>query len=226
MTSALVADDVLGQIAIRQWELFSRVKKGTLNPRLVLRSLQALIENRDGVFSIERSAWEVSSKVYEISVSETENYVSEVKKLGFFWDHSTQDTFILKGSPKKKAKKVRIRLAQVESQTRVGVVRAFGENDGFDFATSWDLLAFMWQSHISNIVTPHTTFVAIGDFAEVSYRGIPDKKYIACISAKAGSCAGKYGWIFSECMYADNPVEMDRSRQIAVQSFILLKEKE
>lgn len=44
-----VADDQLGQVALKQWELFRRVKEGTLDPVWVAAELQRIIEVRVGL---------------------------------------------------------------------------------------------------------------------------------------------------------------------------------
>lgn len=221
MTRALVADDVLGRIATKQWELERRVREGTLDAQTVLTSLQKLIENEVEAFSIERSAWKVSSKGYDITVSEAEDYPTEVRRRGLSWDSgSTQHTFTLKGLPKKKKSSARIRLAQVERETSLGVIRLFGENDGFDFATSWDLLAFIEQAPINRIIHSNTFFDAIGDFGELFF---PDnqKRYSTCIGVRAGH--GR--WIFDHSHFGETPAKMDCDCRIQPHMFILLKER-
>lgn len=44
-TNYLVTDEQLGRLARKEWELFRRVKEGTLHPEMVLDGLQDLIEN-------------------------------------------------------------------------------------------------------------------------------------------------------------------------------------
>jgi hypothetical protein len=46
MTTHVVADDVLGRIARKQWELTRRVLEGTLDAQEVSRALQSIIEGR------------------------------------------------------------------------------------------------------------------------------------------------------------------------------------
>lgn len=50
-----VTDEVLGKIAKRQWEIFRRVKEGTLDPESVLELLQCIIEEREAIFILERT---------------------------------------------------------------------------------------------------------------------------------------------------------------------------
>lgn len=46
MTEISVTDEMLGGIARKQWDLFRRIKEGTLDPMRVSDALQAIIEGR------------------------------------------------------------------------------------------------------------------------------------------------------------------------------------
>lgn len=44
--NTIVTDDMLGRLAIKQAELFRRVKEGTLNPLTTINAIQEIIENK------------------------------------------------------------------------------------------------------------------------------------------------------------------------------------
>lgn len=69
MTAQAVADDLLGKIALRQWELFRRVKEGTLNPEVVLSEIQCMIQGEIAL-PVLLVDWEnFYGQVFQMSVS-------------------------------------------------------------------------------------------------------------------------------------------------------------
>lgn len=67
MTAQAVTDEILGVIARKQWDLFRRVKEGTLDPLRVSESLQAISEGRfdSGAastfrFDLRQDGWELT----------------------------------------------------------------------------------------------------------------------------------------------------------------------
>jgi len=73
-----VADEVLGKVARQQHELFRRVKEGTLDPALVSRGLQDLIEGR----------FAVNSDIYAISANYDLSVEKAVKAGKYDWSNS------------------------------------------------------------------------------------------------------------------------------------------
>jgi len=52
-----VADEEIGKIAVKQWELLRRVKEGTLNPEEVSQWLQWIIEGKEIKKEIKEILW-------------------------------------------------------------------------------------------------------------------------------------------------------------------------
>lgn len=57
-TRVVVTDDKLGQVATKQWELFRRVKEGTLDPEWVAAELQRIIEEKIRDLAGLLAAWQ------------------------------------------------------------------------------------------------------------------------------------------------------------------------
>lgn len=229
MTKKIVADDVLGRVSLKQWELFRRVKDGSLNPNTVIASLQSLIENQTERFTIERINWQVSSQVEEISVVETADFKEAVKARGYAWDynnwqhHQDKSTFELKGNPKKKYK-CRIRLARIPEDAEEGVVRTYAAAAGFDFATSWEMLAYIGQSLVGKVINQHTNFIALGDYGTTTYSDVSPISHNYGHIQVADYIKGRT-WSF-DVKYGKDTVEGLRTRgEVNSFYYILLKEK-
>jgi hypothetical protein len=168
-----VTDDTLGQIAKRQWELFRRVKDGSLDPNQALSALQGIIENEADLLEIEKLGWRVSSQVYEIDVEKgtTHGFPVRVKELGFKWRAQDVPPQIPGGNKHKGMG--RFRLAQI---TRNGMtartIKVYAELSGFDLATAEGLLSFMAQCPVMATMPDDTYIVALGNHAY--WRGLQD----------------------------------------------------
>ncbi len=167
-----VADDVLGQIARRQNDLFRRVREGSLNPDVILAGLQKMTEGQSDRLEIERIGWNVSSLIHKISVTECRDFLSFLKERGLIWNGigsswDDKSSFTLKGVGG--AKKIRsFRLAQVEEETVVGLIGVYADMEGYGLATPWELVSFIEQGPMARIIS-QSEIVALGYYGEVCW---------------------------------------------------------
>ena len=159
----VVTDDTLGKIATRQWELYRRVKDGSLDPNQALSALQGIIENEADLLDIETMDWRVSSQVYEIDVEVGEDFPTQVTELGYEWAHNGPPISFT--NRWEKSGKRRFRLAVLTRHpSSVGAIRIYADRSGFDLATAWELLAFTRYCPSMRIVTGDL-ILAAGNFA-------------------------------------------------------------
>ncbi|GEM_PF-2840516 len=180
----VVTDDTLGKIATRQWELYRRVKDGSLDPNKALSALQGIIENETDLLDIEQMDWKVSSQVYEIAVEEGDDFPAQVAKLGYLWWHNDNlPVTILSHRKKQEERKVCLRLAVLTRHpSSVGAIRVFADRSGFDLATSWELLAFVRKAPTMRVVSGDL-ILAAGDLAQWEYQ---DKTFYGHIVVSGG----------------------------------------
>lgn len=198
-----VADDVLGQIARRQNDLFRRVRDGSLDPEIVLASLQKITEGQSDRLNIERVEWSVSSMTYKIHVAEGKDFVTFLEKRGHAWKGSGRDglgvSFTLKGvdAVKKGDLPLRsFRLAQVKKETVVGVIRIYADLEGYGLATAWDLVSFMEQSPIARIVS-QSEIVALGSIGDIFWGESESTKHSPAFVSVEG-VPQERRWVFDD----------------------------
>jgi hypothetical protein len=223
-----VTDDVLGKLSTKQWELTRRVKEGSLDPDAVINALQCIIENQVQEFEIEKIPWTVSSKVHEVSVTEGLDFVKTIKADGHVWHYSNKPMtrFELEGNPGRRKYKARLRLATIEGNHEEGVLRTYAEIVGFDFATSWEMLAFINQSPLTRVLKSGTKFIALGDYGKASYEDLPpgDTSSPHYDHTTADAWVNGRAWSFDNTMGPDHPSGF-RRKQVSGNQYILLKEK-
>ena len=234
MTTKIVADDLLGKVAIKQWELYRRVKEGSLDVHSVLRALQGIIENEVEQFGIEKLDWTVSSKIHEILVEEGVDFQESVQQASYVWNHGRREgfPFELKGTVKKRKHKNRFRLAELHQEVELGVVKTYAQLAGFDLATAWELLSFVRQSTVTRILKDKACFVALGNCGTLAYtKGKPTESFIVfpkedhvgyvTVSSFLERRTWSFHWWGSESYQA----KLDR-RQVHPRELILLKEQD
>ncbi len=222
----IVTDETLGRVATKQWELYRRVKEGTLDASVVLSTLQGLIQNETALFDIEKLDWTVGTQVYEVEVRQDTDFVTMVKNFGFTWGHGNSNTtrFVLNGGiPKKKSVKCRLRLAKVPTTTLRGVLQVYSKQSGFELATSWELLAFIKQSSITRVIKRSTNFIALGDYGEIHWsdnsNGSKPSYAHVCVSDSGNN------WSFDHCGFEGTVDRLIREAKVQSYHYILLKEK-
>jgi len=222
----VVADDALGKIARKQWELFRRVKEGGLDPNSVLNTLQALIQNQVDRFDVEKPGLEISSKTYDVVVEEGDDFVSRVKELGFEWNFDNFETFF-KGpftveGCKRRKKKSRLHLAQLTNHhtaSDVDVVKIHTEQAGFDLASPWELLSFVRQSSVMQIIRTMSV-IALSGYLRRSWIKTGLASYAHILVENHDRT-----WSFKNYFSEDSPCKLD-SQRIEWLTYILLRERD
>lgn len=128
-TKHVVADDVFGTIAKRQWELNRRVLEGTLDPAWVASELQRVVEGRG------------SNEVYHVIVDYGMSLADMIWAGKYDWVNSdiTSEHFPITGSGKIEGDLVLVHLNRSASTDEV---RKELESRGLRPATIAELLAF------------------------------------------------------------------------------------
>lgn len=226
-TRLVVADDVLGRIATRQWELFRRVKEGTLDGEIVLSSLQAIIQNEASILDIEKLDWKISSQVHVITVEEGKNFMEEVKRLGFIWNYGNHEDHppTVCGEPSRRKKKARFRLAELalgpDLQSKsVGVARVYAEISGYDLATPWELLSFVQQSNAMRVIKNRVTIAALGGGVYWSWK---DSGKTAYGNIQVNDFQARGNWSFNKPNQADTLLGLEKTAILA--RYVLLRER-
>jgi len=227
----VVTDDTLGKIATRQWELYRRVKDGSLDPNQALSALQGIIENETDLLDIEKMDWRVSSQVYTITVEEGDDFPAQVAELGYLWRHNDAlPVTILSHRRKQEERKVRLRLAELTRHpSSVGAIRVFADRSGFDLATSWELLAFVHKSPITRVVSGDL-ILAAGDLAQWEYRHKTFYGHIVVTGGFHGEDQGHRNpvWAFdnwgNELGIVENPEDLHRA-ELSNGYYVLLRER-
>lgn len=233
MTTSVVSDAKLGQISKRQWELFRRVKEGTLDADEVMVALQRIIQKETVHLKCEVPNWTVSSMVHEVMVTEDANFVSAVKDWGFLWDYGNRERtpFILEGNTKlSKGRPVRLHLAElprVGQTASIGVIKIYADQAGYDLATPWDLLAFVRQSAATRVTKDGMNIAAYGDVGCRRFKrldGTVEEETYSYVSASAYPKGSN--WSFDCCGMAKSPQELDMREEAHSYNLILLRERE
>jgi hypothetical protein len=215
-----VADDMLGKIARKQWELFRRVKEGTVEPETVLTALQGLIENQADLLGIERLNWRISAEVHEVTVRESDDFVSRVIEVGYLWRQGNynEHAFIHRGKIEKLPSKARLRLAKLPKATKLTVadIRSYTDMSGYDLATAWELLAFMQQSTATRIFKPSIFIIALGSYGIDTFR----RRAFVTVNSKTL----KRTWSFNESTCKRSKAELE-DVEVHWDFHILLRER-
>ncbi len=225
-TKKVVADDTLGQIATKQWELYRRAKEGTLDPNLILGALQRIIENEVEQLPIEQLDWAISSRVHEVTVEEGSNFVERVKAVGFFWNYGSRHeyTFSIEGKATSRKRKTRLHLAEFSRRMDKIfplVVRDYADISGYDLATSWELLAFVKQSPVMRIVKEHSRVIALGDYGRMTYSDDSVRHYFSYVHVAPYTQYNS--WSFQGTGMGESLDQL--SRKEMVPCYILLRER-
>lgn len=225
----VVTDDTLGKIATRQWELYRRVKDGSLDPNQVLSALQGIIENEADLLDIETMDWQVSSQVYTITVEVGEDFPAQVTELGYEWTHNGPPISFT--DRWEKGGKGRYRLAMLTRHpSRVGAIRVFADRSGFDLAAPWELLAFTRHCPIMRVVTGDLILAAGNNFAQWAYQ---DKTFYGHITVRGGYRDEDQGhrdpvWVFDTWSdglgFVEKPEDLHRA-EVSNGYYVLLRER-
>jgi len=178
-----VADDVLGKVATRQWELYRRVKEGALDVVRVLDGLQTLIPgDRDikprgqsgSVSGVDLEPFHVRGNEEEIMVLEGTDFVSVLDSLGFvFWDRFGRKhySFALAGKETKNRIPQKFKVVELKHDMTVGDIKKEVSKLGYTVASSWELLSFITQCRIFPIYpSKEFQFLALGDAGKVRWQ--------------------------------------------------------
>lgn len=145
-TKHVVADDLLGQVARKQWELTRRVLEGTLDPELLLQSLQLLIEGRSARLPIEEVGFTVGERVYTVDVQRKGNFEDVFRTCAniqeYFSIYHRPPTCWLEIPNGTGPKRVKLSLALFNINATFGAAITKLETEGYALADAWDLLAF------------------------------------------------------------------------------------
>lgn len=144
-TRHVVADDLLGQIARKQWELTRRVLQGTLDPHRLLDSLQQLIEGQPIRLPCEDLGFTISEQVYSVSVQRKGAYEEVARTclgLEYFSVYHDPPECWLEIPEGTGPKRVSLRLAMFTTNCTFTAASIKLRGEGYTPADAWDLLAF------------------------------------------------------------------------------------
>lgn len=226
-TREVVADDVLGQVAKRQWELFRRVKEGTLDPNFVLDALQHLVQNEADLLDLEKVDWRISSRSYEIMSEQSADFVTRLSELGYDWRPPGRFTeaFILGPEEERLPRKRRVRLAELPGNPHVPFwrIKVYAEFCGFDLASAWDLLAFVQQCPAMKDVKEYAQILALGMYGKVQSNLESGYAHVA-----VDGYPNQRNWHFRGHHMAKTPEQLDEVRTPHSEirnTYILLRER-
>ena len=161
MTKHIVADGALGLLSRKQWEIQRRVLEGTLEPDEVCRKLQRIIEGApQATLPIEEINYTVGKAAYNVRVTVTKSIVEAVRAQA----SAFAETFLDNDNVKKgihcyeaddcrpRVHNRRFRLAQLDKETPIGVIRTQADIRGHILADEWDLLAFTQQAPVMRVI--------------------------------------------------------------------------
>jgi hypothetical protein len=143
-TRRVVADDVLGQLARRQHELFRRVMEGTLDPHEVLARLQLMIEGAPDVFPIEKVPLTFSEVIYAVE-AEPVPFSQLLDRWPYQWGYKRREDanrFLPDQPPPVQKKKSKLRLAKVGKELEVSAVLHYLRQAEVESADAWEAFAF------------------------------------------------------------------------------------
>ncbi|GEM_PF-2847872 len=148
----IVADDVVGRIAIKQHELMRRVLEGTLVPTKVADSLQLIIQGKPVLHvsehDFETLPFVMSDRSYNVTVDRSLGPLEAIKRAGISVDQSRVDDverthFRLNGGPTKAKYKLARFLRRVEYDEAVVLL----SECGYLMTDLWELMAFACVFH-------------------------------------------------------------------------------
>ncbi len=144
-TKHVVADDLIGQVARKQWELNRRILEGTLDPERLLQSLQQLIEGHAAKLPIEATGFTVSDQVYVVDVQRKGDFHEIARScsnigqcFSIYHDPPTCKLEVPNGSG---PKRVKLSLAHFDIGAQFAAAMTMLETEGHILADAWDLLA-------------------------------------------------------------------------------------
>ncbi len=151
----VVADDVLGQISRRTWDLQRRVMEGTLDPQQVLNSLQSFAEGHP-VVPTDAPPFILGQRVYEIeqppsgvgilAFAQSSQFEVYGAHLADQWPKTQR---VLDASQTSK-----VRVAYFQQTFIARTAFSIVQDSGIECADAWELVAFCKQS----------SFIAARDF--------------------------------------------------------------
>lgn len=235
MTKRVVTDGVFGQVARRQYEIQRRIIEGTLDAGEVSSQLQRIIEGGSAeVFPIEKTSYSLGINSYDVRVNVGSNILHAVSVSGCA-STFLKDQFVVNGSrcyeastSRPQVRKCRLRLAKINDQVYASVIRLQAKIHGHILADEWDLLAFLEQAPIMQLVKPDMWIWAIQSglvrdwWTEKGTSGDNIGKRTTQYFRLRGSTNNreKKGWHLDSSCLADDQLDM-----IHVGSYILLKDK-
>jgi hypothetical protein len=141
---SIVEDNVLGQLARRQHDLFRRVAEGTLDPKTVLDALQLVIENKSRVFPIESIPITLGQQTYTVEFSPAP-FLQLLNEWPHKWGYKERDRmekFRPDRSPPTRKTQSSLRLAKIEKNLAVSAVLHYLCELKVESANVWEAFAF------------------------------------------------------------------------------------
>jgi len=216
----VVADDVLGQLARKQNDLFRRVREGTLDPKVVLARVQEIIQNEGEVFDFEKVPMIVSPTGYDIpAMMVDEDFKFWIRKFGFVWNRGQRyESRLFLANKVSKREPVRLRIAKLHEECSIGVIRHYIRKLGFYPAQSWDLVGLLSQCPTFKVVRKHTNFLALADHGSLDWTDSSPRSYA---HVKAEDCGRT--WSFDTYFPQRDPNEMDQVK-VSYYMYIVMRE--
>lgn len=197
-TKHVVADDLLGQVARKQWELNRRVLEGTLDPERLLQSLQQLLEGQSARLPIEDPGFTVSEQVYAVDVQRKGNFEDAVRtrtNLEYFSIYHDPPKCWLEIPNGTGPKLVKLSLALFNISATFGAAITKLETEGYTPADAWDLLAFTNKAPMFRTIPGKEYHIyALGTTALSHFQEHPDKpggRLTVDLTARQSGHAGK-----------------------------------
>jgi hypothetical protein len=167
----LVADEDLGVVALRQHELFRRVKEGSLDVDAVIRGLQRMIETGDERQpTLTPIRWEFCEETFQAWVTEHANFSQRIfdLKIGGPWGVGYSkgfEKFAVPGDPQREPYQAEFRLVRVhvDDDLSINDVKEYADSLGHDLATPWELMAAIQQTSLASLCTTNESIMAYGD---------------------------------------------------------------
>lgn len=228
-TKHVVADDLLGQVARKQWELTRRVLEGTLDPERVLQSLQQLVEGRSARLPCEDSGFVVSEQVCSVHVQRKGNFENAARAcsgLEYFSIYHDPPKCWLEIPEGTGPKRVKLSLALFNINADFGAAITKLKVEGYTPADAWDLLAFFEKAPMFRTVPSNGPRIyALGTTARSYYQGSKSesgtRRFVELMACEKGHSGKQYArW--SLCS-AD--AEWDSGPQVKRGQYVLVRRK-
>ncbi len=178
-TKHVVADDQIGRIARKQWELNRRVLEGTLDAEELSQALQRFIESRPTRLPIEESGFTVGEQVYAVDVQRSgdfENLVRTMTSLEYFsiYHRPPESRLEIPNGTGPKRVKLSLALFNISAKVRAAIIEL--DNEGYTPADAWDLVAFARKAPMFRTIPAEEYRIhALGTVALSHYQESPDK---------------------------------------------------